>query len=301
MSFFRDVCFYKKHLTNKINSNKPSLRVVQPDEKIESENSYLFRNFGKRAFSFISRRRLKASMTLEASLVLPIFLFAVLSLISIFDIVKIKGCMDIAVAEAGNEIALESYGGYVGDLLTPLYINYKIHTFLNKNLSESDVEKISKYIFVTDISFWEEENILMFRVDYSVTPDFGFLGLNRVKLHTMYYGHNWKGYTAKKDAETMVYISHEASVYHTDKECPYLNIEIKEVSFSDIDNLRNDSRHIYYKCNLCDELENSGVVYITSEGKNYHNIDNCIGLKRSIYTVPLSLVSYKKVCSRCGE
>lgn len=300
MPFSRGICVCKKHLINFLNINKPSLRVVQPDKQTQIENSYLFRNFGKRAFSFISKKCLMASMTLEASLVLPVFLFVVLSLISVFDIVKIKGCMDVAVAEAGNEITLESYGGYVEGLITPVYINHKIQTFLKKNLSEADMERLSKYIFVTDISFLEEENILKFRVDYSLTPDLGFLGLNQVKLHTTYYGHNWLGYAAGKDTETMVYISDNAEVYHTDKACSYLNVEIKAVPYSGLAGRRNESRHIYYKCNLCDEIVNNELVYITPEGKNYHSIRNCIGLTRSIYTVPLSTVSHKKRCSRCG-
>ena len=301
MPFFRGLCVTSKYLINKKIMNKPSLRVNLPEKQAHMKNSYLFKNFGKRAFSFISGRCLRASMTLEASLVLPVFLFAVLSLLSVFDIMKIKGCMDIAVAEAGNEISLESYGGYVENLMTPLYISYKIQNFLDKNLSEEDAEKVSKYMFVTDISFLEEENILKYRVDYRVTPDFGMLGLKSVRLHTTYYGHNWLGYTARKDAETMVYISDTATVYHTDKNCSYLHIEIKEVSYASLNRHRNNSRHIYQKCNLCDEFENNGVVYITDEGKNYHSIENCIGLTRYVYTVPLSTVSHKKVCSRCEE
>lgn len=301
MPFLRGLCVTRKYLTNKKIKNKPSLRVDQPENSAYMKNSYLFKNFGKRAFSFISSEYIKASMTLESALVLPIFLSAVLGLISVFDIMKIKSCMDVAVAEAGNEIAVECYGEYVDNLLTPLYISYKIQGFLDKNLSEEETEKISKYIFVTDISFLEEENILKFRVDYKVTPSFGILILAPVKLHTTYYGHNWMGYTAHKDAEEMVYISSAATVYHTNKDCSYLHTKIKEVSYSSVNSCRNDSGHIYQRCGFCDELENNGVVYITAEGKNYHNIENCIGLTRSIYIVPLSTVSCRKVCSRCGE
>lgn len=301
MSFFRDFYILNKYLTKNKKVNKPSLRVVQPEKMMTTVAISLYRNFGKRASVFISKTYVKASMTLEAALVLPVFLFAVLSLISIFDIMKIKSCMDVAVAEAGNEIALECYGGYVGDLVKPLYISYKIQTFLDENLSKEDAEKISKYIFVTDVSFLEEENILKFRVDYKVTPDFGMLGLKPIKLHTTYYGHNWLGYTSQKSTETMVFISGIATVYHTHKDCTYLNIKVSEISYASIESYRNDSGHIYQTCNFCDELESTGTVYITAEGKNYHNVENCIGLTRSIYTVPLSTVSYKKICSRCGE
>lgn len=301
MSFFRGFYISITCLTKNKKVNKPSLRVIQPEKMMKTTTINLCRNFGKRASVFISMIHVKASMTIEATLVLPIFLFAVLSLISVFDIMKIKSCMDVAVAEAGNEIAVESYGGYMGDLVKPLYISYKIQTFLDENLSKEDAEKISKYIFVTDVSFLEEENILKFRVDYRVTLDFGMPGLKSIKLHTTYYGHNWLGYTSHKDAETMVYISDEATVYHIDKNCTYLYVNVREVSYDSVENCRNDSGHIYQKCGFCGKLENTGTVYITAEGKNYHNVENCIGLTRTIYTVPLSTLSYKKVCSRCGE
>lgn len=280
--------------------NKPSLRGLHPVPFCFIKTEVYCKYSLKRVSSFVSCTVKKASMTLEAAFVMPLFLFACLSLISAMNVMKIKSCMDVAVAEAGNAIALESYGEYVGSSLKPLYIRQKIDTFLDKNLQKGDREKLSDSILVTDASFLED-NIVSFRVDYKVTPDFGLLGLSSVKLHATYYGHNWLGYEAKKETETMVYISKEASVYHLDKNCTYLNLTINEVSYSSLKNYRNNSREKYKECSFCDGIINAGVVYITPEGNSYHNIKTCIGLTRSIYTVPLSTVSHKKVCTRCGE
>ena len=301
MPFFRYLYFSIIYISKTYKMNKPSLRVKLPviSNHIVFINQHHYSE--KRVSSFASNGRFKASMTIEAALVLPTFLFAMLSLISIFNVMKLKGCMDVAVAEAGNEISIENYGEYVGDLLVPVYIRMKIDTFLNKNLSKEDIDKLSDYIFVTDISFTEEENIVAFRVDYKVIPDFGMLGLIPVKLHTTYYGYSWLGYESTEESEKMVFISKNASVYHLDKDCTYLNIEIRQVPYSSLEEYRNGSGKKYGVCGFCKSLPNNGTIYITSEGENYHTIETCIGLTRSIYTVPLSTVSDKRSCTRCGE
>lgn len=300
MLFFRNVCVKNMHLTKKY-MNRPSLRVQKPALFQHIENSYLFRKFGKRVFFFIFRKSKKAGMTLEAALVVPIFLFAMLSLISVFDVIKIKNGMDLAVAEAGNELAIESYGEYADNLFTPLYVYYKIKNHLSENLSEKYCEMVSKYIVVSDLSFLEEDNTFRFRVDYKVTPDFFMTGFSPFYLHTSYYGHKWLGYSKNTETEIMVYISENADVYHKDKNCSYLQIEIMEISYEELSNRRNQSGHKYKECGFCDRLEGNGKIYITQEGESYHNAKNCIGLTRTVYTVPLSKVSYKKVCSRCGD
>ena len=301
MPFFWHLIVLIINISEKYTMNKPSLRVDLPVTSNQINLTRRYKDIKKRVSSFISGKSVRASMTLEAALVLPIFLFALLSLISMFNIMKIKGCMDVAVAEAGNEIALENYGQYIGDLAMPLYVKSKIDSFLDKNLAEQDRETLSKSIFITDISFLEDENIVAFRVDYKVTSDFGVLGFASVKLHTICYGYSWLGYEAKEETERMVFISNNASVYHLDKNCTYLNVDIKQVSYASLEQYRNESGGKYGTCNFCNKISNNGIIYITSEGKNYHNIENCIGLTRSIYTVPMSTVSGKRCCTRCGE
>lgn len=281
--------------------NKPSLRVRLPEILAQRNEISLCNSHEKRVSSFISDTKIKASMTLEASLVLPFFLFASLSLISIIDVMKIKGCMDVAVAKVGNEIAVESYGGYVADIIEPFYIKIKLKEFLEENLNEKDYERLLKTVNVTDLSFFQEENIFSFQVDYSVTCGIGIPELVPLKLHTTYYGHNWRGYRKQNEKEKMVFVSDEASVYHTDKNCTYLNITIYKVLYRDINAYRNNSGGKYGTCNFCNSVKKGGMVYITREGENYHTVESCIGLTRSIHTVPLSTVSHKELCMRCGK
>ena len=298
MPFFLHKDVRKKYTSQ---NNKPSLRDAIPVSLTFKKNVYLRTYLEKRVSSFTSCPFMKGGMTLEAAFVLPIFLFAMINIISVMDIMRIKGCMDMAVAECGNEIAIESYGGHVNDILTSFYIRKKVCHFLKENLSDIDYQKIEGSIYVTDVSVLEVEDSISFKVHYKLKPVVDMAGLATVKLKTEYYGHKWLGYKRQGESEPMVFLSNKASVYHMDKKCKYLNVTIIEIPYVNLEIYRNNSREKYKACNFCNTREAGEVVYITPEGYGYHTIKNCIGLTRSIYTVPLSQIKEKKVCAGCKK
>ena len=308
MPFFQKSNYYQGSILIKQIRSKHSLwanmsKILQnitSKNKLYSIKTYTH-TFEKRVSSFISSKILHGSMTIEAALVLPIFLFSIFSLISLISVIKIKSCMDIAVCEVGNEIAIKKYSEYSGDIFLPAYIKNELGIFLEDNLSEQDRKRLYSKIYVTDISLLEEEEIVTFRVDYSVIPDFHMLGLCRIKMNTTYYGHSWQGSTSTKQEETMVFISQNASVYHTDKNCTHFNLTIEKILYDNVNNFRNNEGEKYDECRFCNRIANKGKVYITPEGENYHNIKNCAGLTRSVYTIPYSKVFGKQKCLRCGE
>ena len=282
-------------------NNRPSLRDKTPVSTTFIKNVYLRSYPKKRVSSFTSCPFLKASMTLEATLVLPIFMFAVINIISIMDIMRIKGCVDMAVAECGNEIAVESYGGAIDNLLTSIYIREKVSLFLKQNLSDTDYQRVEGSIYVTDVFALDGENRFSFKVNYKIKPAMDMGGLISVKLKADYYGHKWLGYKSKGELEEMVFLSNKASVYHMDKQCKYLNVTIMEIPYINIKVYRNNSGEKYKPCHFCNSRSPGTTVYITPEGDGYHTIQNCIGLTRSIYTVPISRVKGKRVCQGCRK
>lgn len=297
MPFFGIINNQENSISSK---NKPSLRDIKPDRfyRVAISNLSIFL---KKRVSFFISHEIKGSITLESSLVLPFFLFAMLSLISVMDIMRIKGCMDVAVAEIGNEIAIESYGEYIDDMFMTLQIKSKLCTFLKENLSEKDFNKVSESITVTELTHIQDKNIMSFKVNYKLRPDSTMPGITAVKLTAGYYGHKWLGYEGGGTTEPMVFLSKEASVYHLSKECKYLNVTILEISYSNLEKYRNNSRKKYKACHFCNNESNLKKIYITPEGDNYHTVKNCIGLKRFIYTVPLSTVKDKRICTGCQE
>ena len=298
MPFFWHIDIRKKRISK---NNKPSLRDKNPDLFTLIKNVYLFTYLKKRVSSFISFSFVKAGMTLEAALIIPFFLFAMINVISIIDIMRIKSCVDMAVVESGNEIAVECYGEYINDIISPIYIKTKVDKFLKENLSSSDYHKVKGSLLVTNVSVMDGDNKLSFRVKYQIKPIVDMTGLITVKMDADYYGHSWLGYIEQRETEKMVFLSNTASVYHLDKQCKYLNVTIMNVPYKNLEVYRNNSRKKYKQCNFCNMEEMGYYVYITPEGDGYHTTKNCIGLTRSIYTVPMSHAKGKRQCVGCKE
>ena len=97
-----------------------------------------------------------------------------------------------------------------------------------------------------------------------------------------------------------VYITAQGTVYHKSRQCTYLNPSIRQITQEQLDTARNSSGAKYYLCERCGKRSGSGI-YITDYGEKYHYDKNCSGLKRSIFSVPLSEVQDKGACSKCAE
>ena len=73
------------------------------------------------------------------------------------------------------------------------------------------------------------------------------------------------------------------------------------VAKTQLGELRNSSGGIYHLCERCGWMPgNDGNCYVTDYGDRYHTSLSCSGLKRKVYTVPLSEVKGKGACSKCG-
>ena len=84
------------------------------------------------------------------------------------------------------------------------------------------------------------------------------------------------------------------------RNCSYLNPAVRTVSGEHVREERNSAGAKYYPCERCKAGSSLSVYYITEDGNRYHGDLNCSGLRRTIYTVPLSQVSGRGRCSKCG-
>ena len=98
----------------------------------------------------------------------------------------------------------------------------------------------------------------------------------------------------------MVYITKTGTAYHLDRNCTYLNPKIKTAPAQSVTDLRNASGGKYAPCGSCGAGGSGNQVYITDYGSSYHKRLECPGLKRTIYTVPLSEAGTRGRCSKCG-
>lgn len=270
----------------------------------------------KRA-SFIASHN-KGSMTLEAAFVLPFFLFAVINVLYAVNIIGTQSRMNAALHQVGNKMAFSGYayehtaGSMLpeqlsGVALTELYAKGQIIKYAGSSyLDQSCIVNGSGGISLAGSSVMGSGDIIDIKVSYRVKSLIALMGFDAFSMSQRYYAKAWTGYDVTQyvsdleQQDPMVYVTETGTVYHTDRNCVYLNPSVEFLSIEAVEDRRNQSGGKYYPCEICGGSAASGEVYITSQGSRYHGQLNCSGLKRTIYTVPLSQTGGRGRCSKCG-
>jgi hypothetical protein len=252
----------------------------------------------------MNRKRLKGSLTIEASLVLPIFLFAMFLALSIINLMRFHLNLQEAVHQETRYLAMTAYKEY----------NLSVGNVKNTVLARLDPVLLDKAPIKggsggIDFSGSQLSNREVIEVDavYDAKLPYDFFNIFNQSFCAKCTMHTYIGYekgldhkSVSEKEEEYVYITETGTVYHKDRECTYLRLSIKEVDYSNLKDLRNSSGHKYYACKCCHGAA-GGKVYITDDGTCYHSSLNCSGLKRTVSCVPLSQIKGRRACSRCGH
>lgn len=270
----------------------------------------------KRVSPFTSWK-LNASMTVEAAFALPLFLFFIVNLISVMNIIGVQSRFNAAIHQVGNKMAFYGYayekatGNIVPDgmasvLLTQIYAKEEVMNYVGvPYLNQSCIKNGAAGISFVGTAIMERNDIVEICVNYQVLPLFTILGFDGFDMSQRYYGRAWTGYDVEAGLsdftqdDPMVYVTETGTVYHTNRNCTYLNPSIAAVNGGSIADKRNQSGGKYYPCEICGSSNVQETVYITTHGSSYHTVITCSGLKRTIYTIPLSQVGGRGRCSKC--
>ena len=277
-------------------------------------NRYLLQTI--RCFREVS---LSASMTLEASIALPLFIFFFVNIIGAIEIIRVQSEMEGVLHQVGNEVAIKAYDIREGEDLIGVdeggvlelgalsgYAIYQVKRKLEDKLAGNAVMDGVNGVNMLASQVMTGGDIIDIVVDYKVHPIISLIGFKDFMVESRYYGHAWTGYdisgggNLEEMQEEMVYVTEHGTVYHRDIGCRYLKPNVKSVPFSQIDSLRNKDRSRYHSCMYCGGGVTGGDVFITDYGDKYHTSVNCPGLKRKIYTIPISEVGGRGPCSSCG-
>lgn len=259
---------------------------------------------------------IKAGMTVEASLVFPIFLFAVLNLLSVLEFIRLQSNLESALHQTGKKMAvyahaydktgleLEKYP-LSSVLFGITYVKGNVEKYVGKPYLDHTVLKYGrKGINYTYSKIMEDDRIDLVAL-YDVNGLFSYKGMRGIPLYNRFYGHVWTGYDVEQQKEAgeediYVFITKTGTVYHRNRNCTYLNPSVNAVYYEDLEENRNENGAIYYACELCGEGERT-VVYITKQGNRYHTTLQCSGLKRTVYSILLSETGGRAPCSKCGQ
>ena len=265
--------------------------------KTLNQNSYIKKIYIERASAFTS----KGSLTMEAALVVPLFFFAMLCMVYLFEMIAIQTAVETALHSVGKEIAKEAY-------VSPIISPYGIEQHLIRNIGNDRLERsmVSGGVNGLDCnastSNWNTGEIQLV-VRYRLEIPILMFRIPAVSREETLRVKGWTGYVSgsgNPSSEEVVYITDYGLVYHKDMYCTYLELSIQAVRVEEIEDLRNQSGGKYYACSSCEkELCEAGVVYLTAYGDRYHSSLDCSKIKRNIYAVPLKEVYGLGGCSKC--
>ena len=247
------------------------------------------------------------SLTIEASLVLPIFLFFMICFLSLSSLMLFMVRLKEAMHEEAKIIAMERADGKEYSLNS---VKEDILAAVGTSILKiAPVEGREDGIDFSRTSV-EDDQFITITAEYKSKLYYDFGGLFDRKFIQSSTFHTWCGYEDGlyardnlKEDEEYVYVTEGSEVYHMDRECTHIRLKITEVDASDIKELRNSDGGKYHSCEHCHSKTADGTLYITADGDCYHNSLSCSGLKRTVTAIPLSEAKEMglRSCSRCGR
>ena len=276
----------------------------------------------KRVLSSASLKAGSASLTIEAAMALPLFLFAVIILM-----MPMKLLNDGRKVQTALEITGEELSQYVsvlkelekGEDLNAAGVNELPDSFLN-GMTEQGIllyvrMKMGRYDvceYLDSVSFsrssiLKDNETIDLIMDYRIRMPFTVLGLKRINMTARCCRRAWIGNTLLNNEESdhseeMVYVGRDSTRYHKKRTCHYLYNHIKAVNKKDLESMRNINGGKYKPCSRCAGLAEEGsVVYIMPSGEKYHSNKDCTAITAYVRLVPLSEVAHLGACSYCSQ
>lgn len=263
---------------------------------------------------------LSGSMTVEAAMVLPLFLFFLLNLLFYIEIFRLHSVFAMALRETGNTMAVY---GHIYDKLdikedgeaeqlienvgfSYLYVkNDVIHQLSKEYLEQSPLTGGTAGMNFLQSKIMDEDDRIELVLTYRVSPLIDIGGFSSFYMVNRYYGRAFTGYeltpSESVQAEQVVYLAENGKVYHSSLNCTHLKLSIRQVSLEEVAFLRNEKGEKYTACSVCGRSIRNSIIYITGQGDKYHGSIDCSGLKRTITAIPISQADKFPMCSRCQK
>ncbi|MDF2844982.1 MAG: hypothetical protein K0R00_3408 [Herbinix sp.] len=281
------------------------------------------------------RRNVQGSLTIEAALILPVFLYFMLFFLFYIQIFSTQERIQSAISAMGLELSKTEYIRQDFETIEDA-LNFDFSIFneieglgiterAEEYLGEAILKKYSKkYLDRKEInnSFIkngfqgirfistpeDEEEFLDIIVSYEMELPIPLFSLEPISMLQRIRVRNWTGYQVQaayqteteEGVETTVYITATGTVYHSKEDCSHIKLSITSVQGIPY-NLRNSNGAKYYPCESCcaDKPKEWATYYITTDGTRYHAKRECSRIKRSVTAIKISERGNRTPCKRC--
>lgn len=245
------------------------------------------------------KTRLRGSLTVEAALVLPVFVFAALSILYLNKLLQLEEEVQWALVRTAREASVEYAVTEKEIIVSPVYLAGKMNRYLGEGRSVS----------MWNSRFDETTDTMKLCTEYSCQLPFPFInGRTFTFAEHMttraFTGVRTRLETDGGEGDITVYVTKNGTVYHRKLSCTHLTLQLSEVKYSDLSYLRSENGSIYYACEKCCRQSVSGenqIVIICNFGDRYHTERSCSKIKRSIQEIRLSETGGRRPCSKCGN
>lgn len=267
----------------------------------------------KRVSLFISLRRdrtyVSGSMTVEGALLIPVFLFFFLHLMSAAEMMRLHGKLQAALWNAGNRAAL--YGGIFeeeAENLPDAGISYVlIHSLVSDCLGHEYLEASplvhgEKGLNYLRSEYRDQKECVDIVVTYQVKPVLSLFSFSYRRMSNRYYARAWTGYdTVGNSGIKYVYVTSEGEVWHAVPNCSYIYHVVQASTIAQIKSLKNARGSEYKVCDFCKDQPPGEQVYYTRTGERYHMQEDCTAIYKDIRAIVWREDMPYRACSRCAN
>lgn len=261
--------------------------------------------------------RWKASITVEAALVVPFFLLAIVLFLGLFQVMKVELQVNQALSYTVSKMAAEVIDPDFSQLdestrelldqgvLIAQYGKEKIRgrtVFTNqlKQLGIRTSDLAGGFAGVELKNSASDEEYVRMTVEYAVALPINVFGKKQVEISQTAVARRWIGDAGGKDTSgEWVYITPFGTAYHSTTGCPFLDLSLLAVTELEVAFRRNSSGGKYYPCQICKNTGSAETVYITDHGTLYHRSLDCLCLKRTILRVRKEQAENRSACEKC--
>lgn len=243
----------------------------------------------------------RGSMSLEASLVIPIFLCFMMTILVGIEMVRLQTNVFEALHHSVTAYFLNEVSGNFQNS-TKEYLSTKEYPYLILEGNENGIK-------MTDMSDLSGDGLIYIKVSYCMKNFIGSMNISKNirTINESITAHGFTGYEPisrqgyEYEEDEYVYITRTGVKYHEDMGCTYLRAKSVPIAAESIRGARNLDGKKYYACEICNP-ELTGTLFITDYGDRYHNSAMCMALYKesTIISKKEALARGYSPCTKCS-